>query len=317
MKEAIGTGSTVEEAKEAACKELGVESYEAEFEILELPTRKTFGLFGGNPAKVRVYVQDDPAEAGAQYLKKILTCMNAGDAEVSVKREEDGAVISLSGDNIGFIIGHRGETLDSLQYLAGLVANHKNSGGYYRITLDIGNYREKRQETLTGLGKKMAEKSLRLGRNMSLEPMNPYERRIIHTAVQTVEGAKSWSEGEDLERHVVIGPVEGEKNPARRPMRPQQQRPFGQHRPQASDRRPSYPPRGPRPAAPSPACPAVSASMRPAASHAAPAASSAVPKSEAKGELYGKVQYSKSAISAGSKAAAVEPQNSETSHSET
>ena len=182
MKEAIGTGPTVEEAKEAACKKLGVESYEAEFEILEMPTRKTFGLFGGSPAKVRVYIEDDPAEAAAKYLKNVLSRMGVSGADVSVRKEEGGALLTLSGSDIGFVIGHRGETLDALQYLAGLVANHKG-GPYYRVALDIGHYREKRRRTLESLGRKMAEKSLRTGRNVSLEPMNPYERRIIHTSV--------------------------------------------------------------------------------------------------------------------------------------
>ena len=94
------------------------------------------------------------------------------------------------------------------------MANHVDEG-YYRITLDIGNYREKRKETLEALGKKIALKAVKIGRNYPLEPMNPYERRIIHTAVQEVEGAKSWSEGEDIARHVVIGPVDGER-PQRR-----------------------------------------------------------------------------------------------------
>ncbi len=214
MKEAIGTGDTVEQAKEAACKELGVESYEAEFEILEMPTKKTFGLFGGSPAKVRVYLEDDPAEAAAKYLRGVLGCMGVANAHVDIKKEDDGAMLVVTGDDVGFIIGHRGETLDALQYLSGLVANHIGNE-YFRVTIDVGNYREKRRETLESLGKKMAEKSLRIGRNTSLEPMNPYERRIIHTAVQTVEGAKSWSEGEDLERHVVIGPIAGERNPKR------------------------------------------------------------------------------------------------------
>jgi spoIIIJ-associated protein len=231
MREAIGIGETVELAKEAACQELGVESYEAEFEILEMPTKKTFGLFGGSPAKVRVYLEDDPAEAAAKYLRGVLSCMGVANVEVSIRKEEGGAILTVSGDDVGFIIGHRGETLDALQYLAGLVANHIGSG-YYRIAVDVGNYREKRRETLEALGKKMAEKSLRLGRNTSLEPMNPYERRIIHTAVQTVEGAKSWSEGEDLERHVVIGPIAGERYPRRQnPANHGRggKRPMGQH----------------------------------------------------------------------------------------
>ncbi|HHV32198.1 MAG TPA: protein jag [Clostridiales bacterium] len=210
IKEAIATGETVELAREAACRELGVETYDAEFEILEMPTKKTFGLFGGNPAKVRVFIKSSPADAAADYLKNVLAHMGLKSVDIQITEEENGALLSLTGDDIGFVIGHRGETLDALQYLAGLVANHIDNS-YYRITLDIGNYREKRKETLEILGKKMAAKAVKTGRNASLEPMNPYERRIIHTAVQTVEGAKSWSEGEELARHVVIGPEAGER----------------------------------------------------------------------------------------------------------
>ncbi len=279
MREAIGTGETVELAREAACKELGVESYDAEFEILELPTKKTFGLFGGNPAKVRVFIEDDPAEIAAQYVRDIVSCMGVAGVRVSVKKEEGSAMLTLDGDDIGFVIGHRGETLDALQYLAGLVANHVG-GSYYRVALDIGNYREKRRQTLDSLGKKMAEKSLRTGRNTSLEPMNPYERRIIHTAVQTVEGAKSWSEGEDLERHVVIGPVNGE--------RPQRRGGFNKNRRDPGGQPPRRPPYGggqrqPRPFAgqnrpPRPAPPAAGQGQP------------QPPKAEKKGALYGKVE---------------------------
>ena len=217
LREAIATGDTIEQAKEAACRELGVESYEAEFEVLQLPVKKTFGLFGGSPAKVRAFIRTSPADAAVEYLRTILGHMGVNDVTFTVKEEENGALISISGEDVGFIIGHRGETLDALQYLAGLVSNHVDNS-YYRVTLDIGNYREKRRETLEVLGRKIAAKAVRTGRNTSLEPMNPYERRIIHTAVQTVEGAKSWSEGEDLGRHVVIGPIEGERpQPQRRP----------------------------------------------------------------------------------------------------
>ena len=217
LREVIATGDTIEQAKEAACRELGVESYEAEFEVLQLPVKKTFGLFGGSPAKVRAFIRTSPADAAVEYLRTILGHMGVTDVTFTVKEEENGALISISGEDVGFIIGHRGETLDALQYLAGLVSNHVENS-YYRVTLDIGNYREKRRETLEVLGRKIAAKAVRTGRNTSLEPMNPYERRIIHTAVQTVEGAKSWSEGEDLGRHVVIGPIEGERpQPQRRP----------------------------------------------------------------------------------------------------
>lgn len=208
VKEAIATGSTVEEAHANACAQLGVDPAEAEFEILEMPEKKVFGLFGGSPAKVRAFIRETPADVAANYLRTVLAAMGIEGIEIETKEAENSAELMLSGEGIGFIIGHRGETLDALQYLASLVANHVEES-YYRITLDVGNYREKRKETLESLGKKMASRAVRTGRNLPLEPMNPYERRIIHTAVQTVEGAKSWSEGEDLSRHVVIGPVDG------------------------------------------------------------------------------------------------------------
>nr|WP_319489589.1 RNA-binding cell elongation regulator Jag/EloR [uncultured Caproiciproducens sp.] len=279
VKEAIATGETVELAKEAACRELGVESYEAEFEILEMPTKKTFGLFGGSPAKVRVFIKSNPAEAAAAYLKVILNHMGLLSVDISIKEEENGAQLSLSGEDIGFIIGHRGETLDALQYLTGLVANHIDNS-YYRITIDIGNYREKRKDTLEILGKKIAAKAVKTGRNSSLEPMNPYERRIIHTAVQTVEGAKSWSEGEDLSRHVVIGPEAGERPAPRRnfnnnskpgPRRPFNDKPRGGY----NNNRP------PRPAQAPVSAPVV---------HPAPAEA---PKGENKAPLYGRIDLKK------------------------
>ena len=210
VKEAIATGATIEEAHKKACEMLGVETTEAEFEILELPEKKKFGLFGGNPAKVRAFIRETPADVAANYLRAILNGMGLANIQVEIREEEAGAELVLTGEDIGFIIGHRGETLDALQHLASLVANHVDES-YYRITLDVGNYREKRKETLENLGKKMAARAVKTGRNAALEPMNPYERRIIHTAVQSVEGAKSWSEGEDLARHVVIGPEGGER----------------------------------------------------------------------------------------------------------
>lgn len=228
IREAIAKGETVEIAFANACRELGVETTEAEFEILELPQKKTFGLFGGAPARVRAYIEEpdpvpekpekeerDPAQEAAAYLKSVLGEMGLPEATVEIRPVEAGAELVLGGDDIGFIIGHRGETLDTLQYLASLVANHAD-GSYFRITLDVGNYREKRKETLESLGKKMAARAVKTGRNSSLEPMNPYERRIIHTAVQTVAGAKSWSEGVDQGRHVVIGPEGGERPQPRR-----------------------------------------------------------------------------------------------------
>ena len=283
LREAIATGDTIEQAKEAACRELGVESYEAQFEVLQLPVKKTFGLFGGSPSKVRAFIRTSPADAAVDYLRNILELMGVHDAEFSVKEEENGALIAITGDDVGFIIGHRGETLDALQYLAGLVSNHVDNS-YYRITLDIGNYREKRRETLEVLGKKIAAKAVRTGRNSSLEPMNPYERRIIHTAVQTVEGAKSWSEGEDLARHVVIGPIEGERPQPQR--RPRGRKPF------PGDARGSKPQQGGRP-------PRRDGGSRPPRSNpapkpqAAPQQPAAPRRDDSSAPLYGRIDVKK------------------------
>lgn len=205
IREIIASGDTIEEAQKKACAELGADPDKTSFEVIQQPEKKKFGLFGGSPAKVRAYIEISPLESTKEYLADILQKMGINDIEITSEEIEGGAVINIEGENVGFIIGHRGETLDALQYLAGLVANHIDQG-YYRISINIGNYREKREKTLEILGRKLAFKAVKTGTKTSLEPMNPYERRIIHTAVQKVRGASSWSEGENMQRHVVIGP---------------------------------------------------------------------------------------------------------------
>lgn len=203
VKEIMITAETLEEAEQKAREQLGRD--DIQIEILQQPEKKKFGLFGGNPAKIRAYVELSPLDCAKEYLSEILVKMGIENFELNAEETENGAVISIEGDDIGFVIGHRGETLDALQYLTGLVANHVDEA-YYRISINIGNYREKREKTLEILGRKLAFKAVKTGAKTSLEPMNPYERRIIHTAVQKVRGATSWSEGENLQRHVVIGP---------------------------------------------------------------------------------------------------------------
>lgn len=205
IKEAIGVGDTEVLALEDACRQLGVETYEVEFETIQRAEKKILGLFGGCKAKVRAFIKTGPADTAAEFLRDILKAMDINTVEVKVTEEENGAVIDLEGEEVGSIIGRRGETLDALQYLTGLVANHVDNS-YYKITINTGNYREKREKTLEILGRKLAFKAVKTGMKTSLEPMNPYERRIIHTAVQKVNGATSWSEGDNLQRHVVIGP---------------------------------------------------------------------------------------------------------------
>ena len=148
------------------------------------------------------------------YIRKILPELGCENISIKAAEKENGAVIILEGEGLGAIIGHRGETLDSLQYLTSLAAN--NGGGYFKVTLNIGNYREKREQTLISLAKRVSAQVLRNNRSRALEPMNPYERRIIHTAVQDIEGVTSNSVGEGSNRRVVIYPEGGDMRPPRR-----------------------------------------------------------------------------------------------------
>ncbi len=212
IKEVIGVGDTEVEALSDAKRQLGLDdSADVEFELIQRAEKKKFGLFGGQPAKVKVVIKETPEEKAEQFLRNVLDKMNLESIEIEKKVIEGGVEFDLSGEEVGFVIGRRGETLDSLQYLTSLVANHADEG-YLKVTINTGNYREKREKTLEILGRKLAFKAVKTGRKTNLEPMNPYERRIIHTAVQKVNGAISWSEGENANRHVVIGPDPKVKN---------------------------------------------------------------------------------------------------------
>ncbi len=202
IKEVKIIAETLEEAQQQAKEQLKTDN--VEFEILQQPEKKKL-FFGGKPAIIRAFTEITSLDCAKEYLSTILDKLGIKDYEITAEETEGGAIINIEGDDIGFIIGHRGETLDALQYLTGLVANHVDNE-YYRISVNIGNYREKREKTLEILGRKLAFKACKTGQKTSLEPMNPYERRIIHTAVQKVRGAISWSEGENLQRHVVVGP---------------------------------------------------------------------------------------------------------------
>ncbi|MBQ1829771.1 MAG: protein jag [Ruminococcus sp.] len=206
IKEAICEGSDVQDALKKAKAQLGLdETAEYEFEIIQTEEKKKFGLFGGRPAKVRVFIKDTPDERAEKFLRDVLDKMTLQSVQIEKNTDENAVEFNLSGEEVGFVIGRRGETLDALQYLTSLVANH-GEDPYIKVTVNTGNYREKREKTLEILGRKLAFKAIKTGKKTSLEPMNPYERRIIHTAVQKVNGAISWSEGENAARHVVIGP---------------------------------------------------------------------------------------------------------------
>ncbi len=155
---------------------------------------------------------EDAKNKACAYMKSVLETML--EKEVFVTASADGSdsiyltVDCADHDIDGIIIGRRGETLDALQYLASLIAN-KGHDDYVRVTLDIANYREKRKATLVALAQKSAKHALRSGRRVTLEPMNPYERHIIHATVQEIEGVKSHSIGSNIDRRVVISPEDG------------------------------------------------------------------------------------------------------------
>ena len=211
IKEVIGTGDTLQLALTDAKKQLGLnETDEVEFEVIQRPEKKVLGLFGGKPAKVKITIKGNPADIAEEFLKNVIAAMGLSELTIDVKKTDTSAAFDIEGEDVGFIIGRRGDTLDALQYLTSLVANHVDNS-YFKITVNTGNYREKREKTLEILGRKLAYKAVKTGKKTYLEPMNPFERRIIHTSVQKIRGATSWSEGEGTARHVVIGPDPKEK----------------------------------------------------------------------------------------------------------
>ena len=213
IKEAFGTGSTVEEATAQAQANLGApENADVKIEVIDLGSKKILGLFGGTPAKVRAFFEDSPVDQAVSYLKNILSGMGMTDVKVDAKEEENGDIlIDLDcGDDYGIVIGRRGETLDAIQYLTRLVIN-KGEENYRRVSINVGDYREKREKTLISLAHKHASRVAKYGKSITLEPMNPYERRIIHTAVQDIEGVTSHSVGSDADRRVVITLKDGVK----------------------------------------------------------------------------------------------------------
>ncbi len=206
------TAKTVDDALTEALIKLGTTSDNVEWEIIEKESNGILGLFS-KPAKIKVRTKQTVQGVAKNFLEKILKAMNI-QAKIEVEvNEVDGVVqIDLSGDDMGILIGKRGQTLDSLQYLTSLVIN-KESDNYLKVKLDTENYRERRKETLENLAKNLAYKVKRTRKQVVLEPMNPYERRIIHSALQNDKYVETHSEGEEPYRKVVITLKKGAMKP--------------------------------------------------------------------------------------------------------
>lgn len=205
-KEIIVTAKTVEEAKNKAAAELGLAVEEIEFNVLEEGKRGFLGI-GATDAKVSASYAVKGSELAVEFIRKIVADMEL-ELTVAVKpgNNED-TVVTVDGEGAGLLIGHHGETLDALQYLANLAANKKVKGEkreYTKITLDVEGYRAKREEALRALARRMAAKVVKGKKSVMLEPMNPYERRIIHSEVQNIEGVSTNSIGSENNRRVVM-----------------------------------------------------------------------------------------------------------------
>lgn len=203
MRIAEKTGKTVEDAIEACLTELGVKRDKATIEVLEEPTKKGFfGLLGTSLAKVRISYEDNPGILACQFLEKVCTSMGV-QAEFSTDERDKQWFVNITGSELGILIGRRGDTLEALQFLTNLAISKKMSEKI-RIIVDVEGYRQRREETLVRLAKRLSERVKRTGNRVVLEPMNPHERRIIHTAIQEDTRISTFSEGEEPNRRVVI-----------------------------------------------------------------------------------------------------------------
>lgn len=197
------SAKTVDDAITEACQKFTVTSDKLEYEVIEEGKSGLFGI-GGKPAVIKVRVKLSVEDKAKDFLKDVFAAMDLTVIVDVVYNEEEATMdIDLSGDDMGILIGKRGQTLDSLQYLVSLVVN-KDTDSYIRVKVDTENYRKRRKETLENLAKNISYKVKRTKRPVSLEPMNPYERRIIHSALQNDRYVTTYSEGDEPFRHVVV-----------------------------------------------------------------------------------------------------------------
>lgn len=205
------TAKTVDEAITDALIKLRTTSDRMEYEVIEKESNGFLGFFN-KPAKIRVRLKNTVDNMAKDFLDKVFKAMNI-EAQVEIIYDETNSSMDINvvGDDMGVLIGKRGQTLDSLQYLVSLVLN-KKSENYLKVKIDTENYRQRRKETLENLGRNIAYKVKRTKRSVSLEPMNPYERRIIHSALQNDKYVETHSEGEEPFRRVVIALKKGAMN---------------------------------------------------------------------------------------------------------
>ena len=205
------SAKTVEEALTEATLKLGTSSDNIEYEVIEHETSGFLGMFSKD-AKIRVKLKDSIENNVKSFLSKVFNCMDLEtDLDILFDEEKELVEVNVRGEDMGVLIGKRGQTLDSLQYLTSLVLN-KNSDNYIKVKIDTENYRERRKETLENLAVNIAKRVKRTRKTVFLEPMNPYESRIIHSALQNDKFVETHSEGEEPYRKVVVTLKKGGKD---------------------------------------------------------------------------------------------------------
>lgn|GEM_PF-640671 len=205
LKEITVCGKTVEAALEEASNKTGLPVEQLQFEILEQPKKGFLGI-GNVDAKLLIKYDESPCERAESFLRTFMDDLGFTDVAITSHALGDEEIVfGLSGENLGLVIGRHGEILDSLQYLANLAANRQEKD-FVRITVDIENYRERRIEVLRSLAHKTANRVIKSGRIVSLEPMSPYERRIIHSEAQNISGVMTFSVGAGDERRIIMAP---------------------------------------------------------------------------------------------------------------
>ncbi len=205
MKQVTATGQTVVEAVKSALAQLETTEDRVDIQIVDEGKRGVFGIFGSRPAIIKATVKINPVEEAVQYLKTVAEQLGAP-IEVDVKQDGKHVNMTMSGDKIALLIGKRGQTLNSLQYLVHLVIN-KHADQFFTVLLDAEDYRNRRNETLIHLAERLAQKAAVTGREVALEPMPSYERKVIHSALAGNKRIRTYSDGIEPHRHIVIAPA--------------------------------------------------------------------------------------------------------------
>lgn len=204
MREVTASGQTVDEAIHSALEQLNLPQEEVEIEVIDEGKKGFLGIFGASRAVIKAREVRDNIEETQNFIKDMTKNMGV-EAELETIIEDKHVTFNLSGEKIAILIGKRGQTLNAIQYLVQLVVN-KDGKQFYSVTVDAEGYRNRRKETLESLALKMADKSKRMNRKVALEPMPAFERKIIHSVLQNKSDVKTYSDGIEPHRHIVIKP---------------------------------------------------------------------------------------------------------------